>query len=211
MTQPSSATAHERAAYVPPAKYTRSGDSAQCCPHAIAVAPGSCQYCWELHKAACAPCWERHLEAIMANTYCVADTDGDGNCAACAHNPQALCRKPRRASLDDLTRDQLDQLYTRAEQAEAAIHHLREQHVKILRDRIKTGMAETAGWKAAWQLAHDRSAKHRERADRAEKRITLARAEAEEWHTYFLDGGDAPATHALAMVLLLIDQTPPTD
>lgn len=25
-------------------------------------------------------------------TRCLNDTDGDGNCAACARNPQALCR-----------------------------------------------------------------------------------------------------------------------
>lgn len=25
---------------------------------------------------------------------CVNDSDGDGNCAACARNPQALCRQP---------------------------------------------------------------------------------------------------------------------
>lgn len=209
---------------------------------------------------------------------------------------QPAAEQPRRIPLDDLTSDQLDQLYARAEQADATIQHLREQHVKILRERIKTSMAETAGWKAAWQLAHDRSAKHRERADeaeadlrvtninlknerghnlsiqhdyhhaltdvyamqrvravahrwasfrpyddaaaelreaigtpdtcrgrgkctwmepnstdreradRAEKRLALARAEAQEWHTHFLDSGDAPATHALAMVLLLLDQ-----
>lgn len=26
--------------------------------------------------------------------HCVNDTDGDGDCAACARNPQALCRQP---------------------------------------------------------------------------------------------------------------------
>jgi hypothetical protein len=28
---------------------------------------------------------------------CVNDTDGDGNCAACARNPQAPCRRPKTA------------------------------------------------------------------------------------------------------------------
>lgn len=27
-------------------------------------------------------------------TQCVNDTDGDGNCAACARDPKALCRQP---------------------------------------------------------------------------------------------------------------------
>jgi hypothetical protein len=28
-------------------------------------------------------------------TICVNDTNGDGDCAACAHNPEAQCRQPR--------------------------------------------------------------------------------------------------------------------
>jgi len=36
-------------------------------------------------------------------TYCVNDTDGDGNCAACARNPQAPCRVPRKSAPSNQT------------------------------------------------------------------------------------------------------------
>ncbi|MDQ0842437.1 hypothetical protein [Streptomyces sp. V1I6] len=54
---------HDPATYTPPAKYNRS-DGATCCPHAAPVAPGSCEFCWELHRDACEPCWERHLASM---------------------------------------------------------------------------------------------------------------------------------------------------
>lgn len=58
-------SSHSAATYLPPAKYNRS-DGALCCPHATPVAPGSCEFCWELHQAACAPCWEQHLADVRA-------------------------------------------------------------------------------------------------------------------------------------------------
>lgn len=57
---------HAAATYLPPAKYTRS-DGAITCPHGTPVAPGSCDYCWELHQAGCEPCWEKHLAAVRAD------------------------------------------------------------------------------------------------------------------------------------------------
>jgi hypothetical protein len=39
----------------------------------------------------------RRLESgdiVTRKTVCVNDRDGDGDCAACAHNPEALCRVP---------------------------------------------------------------------------------------------------------------------
>lgn len=62
MTQPE--PAHDSATYLPPATHTRSGDGAPYCPHAKPVAPGSCEFCWELHEAACPPCWERRLARL---------------------------------------------------------------------------------------------------------------------------------------------------
>jgi hypothetical protein len=35
------------------------------------------------------------LEPLRDETVCVNDTDGDGNCATCARDPQAPCRRPK--------------------------------------------------------------------------------------------------------------------
>ncbi|MBK3631594.1 hypothetical protein JHN52_01185 [Streptomyces sp. MBT97] len=56
---------------------------------------------------------------------CVNDTDGDGNCAACARNPEAFCRQPltgRAASLAEADQEQRDE-----EEAQAHLDLLAEQ------------------------------------------------------------------------------------
>lgn len=130
---------HSAAAYLPPAKYTRS-DGAITCPHGTPVAPGSCEHCWELHQADCEPCWKRRL-VEAAVTESVAPIDWARHYAAqreqqasehcgstepkplhSSHQfmrggivyrcPGGATEQPARHTVDTITSDALDQLYT---------------------------------------------------------------------------------------------------
>lgn len=145
-----------------------------------------------------------------------------------------------RPSIDQLTSDQLDQLYARlataereADEAVAAAAHLarlvgkrsekaernaKKQHLRadlaeIELRTLRTGLraigADPTQIQNLWAQIHLRNRQWREekqRAERAEATIERARVEEQEWRQYFLDGGDAPAGHALAMVRGVLDQ-----
>lgn len=152
---------HQPATYLPPAKYTRSGDGAQCCPHAKPVGPGSCEFCWELHEADCELCWARRLARMTT---------------------------PDRPGLDQLTSDQLDALYARLDELERQqaidikVMEKADQDWNECADaarKYKAHAEQTQTWGEQQQARANRYRQRyvtqRERAERAEATLTAIR------------------------------------
>lgn len=101
-----------------------------------------------------------------------------------------------RIRLDDLTSDQLDQLYDQIEAAE----DLAEQHAR----NTLTVARERESYRKAWKDEQQRRA-------RAEGAITRAREVEEEWRKAFMTSSNPnPAgAHALAMVRAALDSEQP--
>ncbi|MFD3568481.1 hypothetical protein [Streptomyces sp. NPDC058667] len=96
-----------------------------------------------------------------------------------------------RPGIDQLTSDQLDQLYAERDAAQADRDGWRER-------------ANT--YRDAWQSAKDRARKQHVRAEKAEATLTAAKDVEQEWRETFLSHGNVPAAHALAMVRAVLDQ-----